>query len=231
MTVWACVSPMITLTITGVIPLSLLLFYYLLDKERVKSRQVADTYGHAHYRPLNEKNEDPPRALTWGEKCSSVGRIMPLIVALFVAYVAQYVTIQAVFTTIAFTNVPFKPRDQYVLYILLNSGGELLGRSYLSIIACVSPQIVSRIEFKHTWVLSLVQVAIMVLASCESWFRFIESVAVVMSLSFIVVLSCVCMYCGFVFFFQAEDGIRDIGVTGVQTCALPILIIQTTQFF
>src|SRR3712207_9254667 len=26
-----------------------------------------------------------------------------------------------------------------------------------------------------------------------------------------------------IFFFQAEDGIRDIGVTGVQTCALPIL--------
>src|SRR5947209_16557957 len=26
------------------------------------------------------------------------------------------------------------------------------------------------------------------------------------------------------FFFQAEDGIRDIGVTGVQTCALPILV-------
>src|SRR3712207_2278675 len=27
---------------------------------------------------------------------------------------------------------------------------------------------------------------------------------------------------GVMFFFQAEDGIRDIGVTGVQTCALPI---------
>ena len=26
-----------------------------------------------------------------------------------------------------------------------------------------------------------------------------------------------------VFFFQAEDGIRDYKVTGVQTCALPIL--------
>src|SRR5438046_7595932 len=26
----------------------------------------------------------------------------------------------------------------------------------------------------------------------------------------------------FVFFFQAEDGIRDWSVTGVQTCALPI---------
>src|SRR3712207_8558572 len=46
-----------------------------------------------------------------------------------------------------------------------------------------------------------------------------------MSLSFcsfvvwIYVLTC-CLC--FFFFFQAEDGIRDIGVTGVQTCALPI---------
>src|SRR3712207_7813236 len=29
------------------------------------------------------------------------------------------------------------------------------------------------------------------------------------------------------FFFQAEDGIRDIGVTGVQTCALPISLDRT----
>src|SRR2546421_5310669 len=29
--------------------------------------------------------------------------------------------------------------------------------------------------------------------------------------------------CIFFFFFQAEDGIRDLIVTGVQTCALPIL--------
>src|SRR3712207_7141502 len=28
---------------------------------------------------------------------------------------------------------------------------------------------------------------------------------------------------GVLIFFQAEDGIRDSGVTGVQTCALPIL--------
>src|SRR6516162_11106392 len=30
------------------------------------------------------------------------------------------------------------------------------------------------------------------------------------------------MYLFFFFFFQAEDGIRDYKVTGVQTCALPI---------
>src|SRR5476651_421351 len=33
------------------------------------------------------------------------------------------------------------------------------------------------------------------------------------------------------FFFQAEDGIRDIGVTGVQTCALPIWVCGTITSF
>src|SRR2546430_3248496 len=31
------------------------------------------------------------------------------------------------------------------------------------------------------------------------------------------------------FFFQAEDGIRDLTVTGVQTCALPISIIDNAD--
>src|SRR2546430_16048335 len=33
----------------------------------------------------------------------------------------------------------------------------------------------------------------------------------------------------FFFFFQAEDGIRDLTVTGVQTCALPIYIFHPVQ--
>src|SRR5712691_9935031 len=35
------------------------------------------------------------------------------------------------------------------------------------------------------------------------------------------------MFIIFFFFFQAEDGIRDLTVTGVQTCALPILEAET----
>src|SRR2546430_7455837 len=31
------------------------------------------------------------------------------------------------------------------------------------------------------------------------------------------------------FFFQAEDGIRDLTVTGVQTCALPILFFKLSS--
>ena len=33
-----------------------------------------------------------------------------------------------------------------------------------------------------------------------------------------------------VFFFQAEDGIRDYKVTGVQTCALPIWAFLSSMF-
>src|SRR5690606_39944593 len=36
------------------------------------------------------------------------------------------------------------------------------------------------------------------------------------------VYTCVAASYFFFFFFQAEDGIRDFHVTGVQTCALPI---------
>src|SRR5256885_15952373 len=39
-------------------------------------------------------------------------------------------------------------------------------------------------------------------------------------------LVCMC----YIFFFQAEDGIRDYKVTGVQTCALPISRCLLTDF-
>ena len=41
-----------------------------------------------------------------------------------------------------------------------------------------------------------------------------------------------CGICCF-FFFQAEDGIRDYKVTGVQTCALPIwsMVVIVQYFF
>src|SRR2546421_6995859 len=38
--------------------------------------------------------------------------------------------------------------------------------------------------------------------------------------TFFTMVSVVCV----IFFFQAEDGIRDLIVTGVQTCALPIFL-------
>src|SRR2546421_5084862 len=45
-------------------------------------------------------------------------------------------------------------------------------------------------------------------------------------------LCCCCVWCAVsrcFFFFQAEDGIRDLIVTGVQTCALPIFYQFTSK--
>src|SRR5687768_12998625 len=36
--------------------------------------------------------------------------------------------------------------------------------------------------------------------------------------------------CDYFFFFQAEDGIRDVAVTGVQTCALPISTVGSVKW-
>ena len=44
---------------------------------------------------------------------------------------------------------------------------------------------------------------------------------------FFVFLFCFCFCFVVFFFFQAEDGIRDVAVTGVQTCALPICMVQS----
>src|SRR5256884_4204666 len=48
----------------------------------------------------------------------------------------------------------------------------------------------------------------------------------VLMASLMLILGCV-LFC-VVFFFQAEDGIRDVAVTGVQTCALPISCLHLT---
>src|SRR3989339_1663570 len=45
-----------------------------------------------------------------------------------------------------------------------------------------------------------------------------------MIIQYVPPLSSYCWDSCLIFFFQAEDGIRDWSVTGVQTCALPIMI-------
>src|SRR2546430_6404531 len=57
--------------------------------------------------------------------------------------------------------------------------------------------------------------------SVNAVFPIFETVVVVEGVGMGSMLRYVCLRS--FFFFQAEDGIRDLTVTGVQTCALPIL--------
>src|SRR2546426_5368824 len=49
--------------------------------------------------------------------------------------------------------------------------------------------------------------------------------------SLFIFLAAFCICVSIFFFFQAEDGIRDYKVTGVQTCALPILYFNDEPLF
>src|SRR5207245_8758573 len=53
-----------------------------------------------------------------------------------------------------------------------------------------------------------------------------RTLCIVLSVLSVCDLLCVviCLLVSWFFFFQAEDGIRDATVTGVQTCALPIYL-------
>src|SRR5690554_7383238 len=53
---------------------------------------------------------------------------------------------------------------------------------------------------------------------------FVVTTVKLFSYQALFVLLCELVWSLFFFFFQAEDGIRDADVTGVQTCALPILL-------
>src|SRR5688572_10432932 len=61
----------------------------------------------------------------------------------------------------------------------------------------------------------------------SQWRQFMCGVVPLVVMWSVFVLCCLgAVYACFFFFFQAEDGIRDLTVTGVQTCALPILVLH-----
>src|SRR5256885_3927102 len=57
---------------------------------------------------------------------------------------------------------------------------------------------------------------------CYSLCLLISDVCMLSSALIMIFIQIWCYIVFFFFFFQAEDGIRDYKVTGVQTCALPI---------
>ena len=190
MTSWACISPQLALIIISPATLLILLFYYMLDKDRLKPYALLDTYkkikssdSESSEDHLHNKN---PFNLSCREKLSATWQIMPFMVALCTAYIAQYITVQAVFTTIAFEDAPFAPRDHYVYYVLLNGIGEFALRSYLSIVAWAKPELVPRLVVKRTWIFSLILLAIMAFSICASYYRLFDTVWSVLFLCFLI---------------------------------------------
>ncbi|KAL9984843.1 hypothetical protein ACROYT_G007180 [Oculina patagonica] len=89
MTTWACVSPQLTLIIISPATLLILLFYYILDKDRIKPYALLDTYKKLKSSDTESSDDylnKDPFYLSWSEKCRGACQIMPYMIALCTAY-------------------------------------------------------------------------------------------------------------------------------------------------
>ena len=137
--------------------------------------------------------------------------MLPNLIPLFIGWFSEYLTIQAVITTLAFPNAPFKLRDHYEYYIFTLMVGEVLGRSYLVGLFFIKAKWAEEAKFPHLWVLAMIQVALLLVFILESWYRFLSSVWIVMLLVFICGLEIGVLYVNALAFFRGgfEDRYRE----------------------
>ena len=198
MTTWLCVSPNITLLIMAAMLLLLFVCYSLMDKKHLPSPSPSATsYEEIPYVPLegtegeqttgatgSKSSHGIHQPLTWQEKSSAMKRMIPSLAPLFFAWFSEYLIIQAVITTLAFPNAPFRPRDHYQYYIFIFLSGEVIGRSYPAVVSLIRPELVPRLKTQRIWVLSAIEVSHLLFFVLASWYRFLPSVSVVLVLSF-----------------------------------------------
>lgn len=192
MTTWLCVSPNITLLIMAAMLLLLFVCYSLMDKKHLPNPS-ATNYQNVPYVPLARSDNvqetgstgsNDQQSLTWQEKASALKRMLPHVAPLYFAWFSEYLIIQAVVTTIAFPNAPFRPRDHYQYYIFTFLSGEVAGRSYLVVVSLIRPDMVPRLKTQRLWILSAIEVSHLLFFVLASWYRFLPSVTVVLVLSF-----------------------------------------------
>ncbi|XP_032234478.1 protein BTN1 [Nematostella vectensis] len=131
--------------------------------------------------PTNQ--EDRHATLTWSEKVQASKCNMHLAVPLLIGLFADYATMQAVVTTIAFPNSPFDPRDHYQYYTLGFWIGELLGRSYGLVLSWGKPD--WEVVTDKTWILSAIISGNLFFLILCSVYRFLPSYVIVVLLCFV----------------------------------------------
>ena len=186
MTTWACVTP--RTAFVSLVPslLLMLVAVVILPKDQLPERQESEKkYEGRKYLPLESSEDSQERCvkstpeISWREKLSVAREIYPLISFLFCTYYVEYLANNAVITTLAFSDVPFSPRDHYLYYMLVYDVGKFLGRSHILIASSACPNAVSYIRVRKTWILALIECLHLLLFIMASWFRFFSSVWIV----------------------------------------------------
>lgn len=197
MTTWACVSPNATILIMAAMLLLIFVCYYVMDKKHLESPSSPTAeHGGIKYTAIetddleteteesaNEGNGNGD-SLSYQEKFMVIGQMLPNLIPIYIAWFSEYLIIQAVITTLAFPNAPFRPRDHYQYYIFVFLGGEVVGRSYLVALSYVKAEWAEKAKFPYLWVLSTIEVLHLLFFVLAAWYRFLPSVWIVLVLSF-----------------------------------------------
>ena len=169
----------------------LLIFYALMERKHSrdeKPRAIGITRKDIQYSPVDEDEQEKELKddhLTWKDKLSAIKRVYPIIASIISAWIAEYLIIQSVITTIAFPSAPFPPRDHYQYYIFIFLFGELFGRSYLIVLSYLMPSMAPKLIVRRIWFLAAAEVSILVFFLFAAWFRFLTNVSIVLILAFI----------------------------------------------
>ena len=200
MTTWFCVSSeTTTLTVAGLVVVYLI-FYFLMERKHSDfSSQYSETaeFKNIQYQELDQgSNTDCryPPLITRETKLQAIKQILPPIICVVISWLSEFLVMQAVITTYAFPNSPFPPRDHYQYYITLFLMGEFIGRSYLGVVALIKEELISRLIVRRLWLLTIIEVCILVFCLFAAWYRFVPDVTVLLVISFFAGLIIGIMY-------------------------------------
>ena len=189
MTTWTCVSPRTATASTIPTLLVLLISFVLLPKGHLPERKKSEIKNDGRsYSPLDSTEDgddvELKTKLSWTEMFSVASEIYALISCQFLIYYASNLAMNAVVTTLAFSEASFLPRDQYQYYALMQHLGKFLGRIYILTVSCACPKAVPYIRIRKIWILSLMECLHLLFFLMASWFHFFSSVWIVVALCF-----------------------------------------------
>ena len=184
MTTVICVTPQTTILIISWVPAIIFAFYAIIEKRQFKPSQDVTTHKDVAYTSLDQETSQDEDNSAWSEKRSLIWRNLHLMLACFLGYFSEFLTLNGVVTTLAFPNSPFDPRNHFVYYACVFMIGECIGRSYITLLLLLNSKCTP--VFTKTWILSTMLLSLFIFLTLASWYRFLHSVWVVLLLIFIV---------------------------------------------
>lgn len=174
LTVLACLSPQISLLLVTTLWILLPISYIAMEQpSNINHPNPNSTsFKEIPYSPLKSNSSDDASKtrLSIIDMLSLLWQTEPLFIGLFVSIFCKQLLVSGVMTTMAFPDDSVTPRNQYLLYVLALGTGELLGRPYLGYLSHCG--IEDKFTIRKPWILSSLNVFIVIFMVFVSWFRF-----------------------------------------------------------